>query len=250
MSESIGIVLPAYNPDPQAVRDYALQIRHAIDPAVIRIELDDPDLRDRRRVQIPSAEVNTVRKRRGKGAAISDGLDALDTDILVFADSDGSTSVRSLENVIDSVAAGNADLAVGSRRHPGALVVDSQSTVRRTLGDLFAWFARLILPISLYDYQCGAKAIDGDRWSVIRDDIYESGFGWDIGLIAAAAAHGLTVHEVPIQWEDRPESTVSPLETSIELVAVLARTRWRQFDDGATDSSLQARLSYGKNDRE
>jgi len=222
----VGIVVPAYSPDTELLSSYVESLVGTLD-AEVRIELDDPDPGLEDELTGLPATVDAVPVRRGKGAAITAGFEALETDVLAFADADGSTPADSVADVIAPVASGDAGLAVGSRRHPEADVQTHQTFARRRLGDGFAWFARRMLDAELYDYQCGAKAIDRGIWTDVREHIYEPGFAWDIELIAMAAARGHEIREVPVTWIDRPDSTVSTLETSIELGRSLVRARHR-----------------------
>jgi glycosyltransferase involved in cell wall biosynthesis len=232
MSESIGIVIPAYQPDRSILSEYVIELRDQLDPTTIRIELDNASEGLQAELDDLPATVNAVPDRRGKGAAITAGFDALETDILVFSDADGSTPAGELARVIKAVTDPGVSLAVGSRRHPDAAVATSQSMSRQYLGDVFAWFARQLLDVSLYDYQCGAKAITAESWQQVSRHLTCSGFEWDIDLIAVAGALGYTAREVPIEWHDHPDSTVPPIRTSIALGRTLlsARAKVRELE--------------------
>lgn len=227
MARSVGIVVPAYKPDVERLRNYVTALDAELQPAALRIELDDPGPGVRERLEDLPATVNAAPIRRGKGAAITDGFERLDTETLAFVDADGSTPVGSVAAVIEPVAAGTVALAVGSRRHPDAVVHSHQTYARRWLGHAFARVARLLLDASLYDYQCGAKAIDREAWQAVRGHLYEPGFAWDIELVAMVSALGFGIREVPIEWEDYPGSTVSPVGTSLQLAQALFAVRHR-----------------------
>lgn len=229
MSRSVGIVIPAYRPDLDRLAEYIDEIVECLEPDSLRIEWDEPDDLAVQSLSQSSATIATSTDRRGKGAAITAGFERLYTDVLAFADADGSTPASSLQEVIRAVQEGPADLAVGSRRHTEAVVADPQSRVRGCLGEVFAWLARRVLPVSLADYQCGAKAISAEGWERIRCDIFESGFAWDVNVVDAAGRHGLPVQEVPIHWVDRPGSTVPPLRTTVELGWALLRIQRRRL---------------------
>jgi len=222
----VGIVVPAYGPDTELLSSYVESLVDTLD-ARIRIELDDPAPGAEDELEGLPATVDAVSVRRGKGAAITAGFEALDAEVLAFVDADGSTPADSVADVVAAVASGDAGLAVGSRRHPDSDVQTHQTFARRRLGDGFAWFARRMLDAELYDYQCGAKAIARETWTDVREHIYEPGFAWDIELIAMAAARGHEIREVPVTWIDRPDSTVSTVETSLELGRSLLRARHR-----------------------
>ena len=242
MSTTVGVVIPAYRPDVPELRRYVTAITETLAPETVVIELDAPESGVEAELSDLPAVIETVPYRRGKGAAITAGFEYLETDVLVFADADGSTPVDSLASVVEPVTAGEADLAVGSRRHPESEVASHQTFARRFLGDGFAWLAGTLLSVSLYDYQCGAKAITADGWDRVRSHLYEPGFAWDVELAAIAGALDLRVLEVPIRWEDRPGSTVSPVQDSVALFRALlsARHRAKQLSDDRLHRAIAA----------
>jgi glycosyltransferase involved in cell wall biosynthesis len=243
MTSAVGLVVPAYRPDVDRLAAYVRALRETLDLATIRIELDAPKEGVPAGLADLPVEIHTVPYRRGKGAAITDGFEALSTDVLAFADADGATPADSVADVIGPVRDGTVDLAVGSRRHPHASVDAHQTLARRYLGDGFAWLARRLLEVDLYDYQCGAKAIDAAAWETVRQHLYEPGFAWDVELIAIAGAVDLSVAEIPIEWHDRPGSTVSPVRDSLRLgrALVTARHRAKRLRDSRLHTALAAR---------
>ena len=257
MTLSVGVVIPAYRPKPTQIIEYVGSIDRRLDPTAILVELDAPrnGVVDRLSESLPaSASVNVSPRRRGKGAAVTAGFEALAggavdgaeaIDVLLFADADGSTPAASLATIVDRVTDGRADLAVGSRRHPESTVVSHQTLARRRLGDAFAWLARHTLDVGLYDYQCGAKALSSGVWTAVRDHLYEPGFAWDIELTAVASALGFRVAEVPVVWEDQPGSTVSPVRTSLRLGRGLLASRHRErlLREDRLHSLIEARRS-------
>ncbi len=238
--DSVGLVVPAYRPDTERLSRYVRALVAELDPAAVRIELDAPEPGVPEALADLPATVNAVPYRRGKGAAVTAGFEALETDILAFADADGSTPPPSMRDVLAPLAGGEADLAVGSRRHPEATVRGHQTRLRRRLGDGFAWLARRLLDADLYDFQCGAKAVTAEAWTAVRDHLYEPGFAWDIELIAITAALGYRIIEVPITWEDVPDSTVSALATPFNMAQGLfaARHRARTLQDSRLHTAL------------
>ncbi len=240
---SVGIVVPAYRPDSDRLAAFVRALEAELDPATIRIELDAPAPATEAALSELPATVATVPERRGKGAAITAGFECLETDVLALADADGATPAASVGNVVAPVCDDEVDLAVGSRRHPDADIRSHQTYVRRWLGDGFAWLARRLLTVDLYDYQCGAKAIDRQAWRAVRSHLYEPGFAWDVELVAMAGALDRRVREVPVTWKDRPGSTVAPVATSLELLRALfpVRHRAKLLADHPLHSMIAAR---------
>ncbi|MDZ7746322.1 MAG: glycosyltransferase [Halobacteriales archaeon] len=240
MNRSLGIVLPAYDPDTDRLARYVDTLHETLAPETISVELDAPDEQTRAAVEALPVTLNAVPYRRGKGAAITAGFESLDTDVRCFLDADGSTPAHAAEKIIKRVGDG---LAVGSRRHPDSNVIGHQTVARRFLGDGFAWIARRLLAANLYDYQCGAKAITDEAWDDVRAHLYEPGFAWDIELVAMTAALGYEVREIPIEWEDAPGSTVDPLRTAIDMgrALIAARHRAKRITNSRLHDALAAR---------
>ncbi|WP_313692709.1 glycosyltransferase [Halorarum halobium] len=225
---TVGVVVPAYDPEPERLRGYLRDLRAVLDPAELRVELDAPAPGQPASLDLPDGvECAVSSRRRGKGAAVTAGFEALSTDVLAFADADGATPADSLDDVVSTVLEGETDLAVGSRRHPNADVRSHQTFARRFLGDGYAWVARRLLEADLYDYQCGAKATTADAWDAVRGHLYEPGFAWDIELVAVAAALEFGITEVPVTWEDQPGSTVSPVRDTLDMGRGLLVARHR-----------------------
>ena len=242
MSWSVGIVVPAFRPDVDRLSDYVRVLDAELGPETIRIELDDASQRMASALAGLPATVSVSPYRRGKGAAVTAGFEALETDVLGFVDADGSTAPGEFADVLAAVTDRGADVAVGSRRHPNSEITSHQTFARRFLGDGFAWLARRMLDADLYDYQCGAKAITAESWDAVRQHLYEPGFAWDVELVAMAGALELDVAEVPIVWEDQPGSTVSPVRTSIRLARALVSSRHRakQIRDSRVHNAIAA----------
>jgi len=247
MSGSVGIVVPAFRPDVGELLGYIDRLHERLDDPAVRIELDDPEEGVADRLREADATVATVPYRRGKGAAITAGFEALDTDVLAFVDADGATPAQSVEKVTDPVRTGDVSIAVGSRRHPDSEVESHQTIGRRFLGDGFAWLARRLLAVGLYDFQCGAKALTRECWMAVREHLYEAGFAWDVEFIAVAGALEYHIEEVPITWHDRPGSTVAPLRTVLTFFRTLltARHRARQIQDSRLHRAIADRRDDG-----
>lgn len=223
MSATVGLVIPALRPDLDALARYIDRLDEEVNPTTIRVEIDEPTVDREQLEQTLHAEVGTSTNRRGKGLAITAGFEVLETDILSFVDADGSTKASSVAPLVDGVAEGDANVMVGSRHHPDAAITRQPSLLRRLMSRSFIHLARTTTGIDITDFQCGAKAIDHQCWTAIRDELYEPGFAWDLEVLWLADRHGCKIRERPIEWEDRPDSTVPPFGTAIELGTLLTK---------------------------
>lgn len=224
MDGTVGIVLPAFRVDTDRTVEYIRDIRDRIDPDRILVELDAAGPETIARLR-EVAEVNHVPRRRGKGRAVRDGFDRLDTDLLLFTDADGSVPPHSVERVLDVVGKG-PDIVTGCRRHPDTMVSHS-SMGRKLVGDVFAWTARRLVRPRLRDYQAGVKAVHRDCWEELDTDGHRDGFAWDLELLTDAHARGHTIEEIPVDWSDVPGSTVAFRDIVSEFVPALLDVRDR-----------------------
>lgn len=240
-SPSVGLAVPAYEPDLERLCPYLDTLAATVADEVL-VALDDPDpgiadaLREHARVSVSP-------ERRGKGAAVTDAFDALaddGVDRLVLADADASTPPESIAGIVAALDGGDAGahedgplrdtsatVAVGTRRHPDADVRSHQSLARRGLGAGFVSLARTLLGVRLSDYQCGAKAVTTDVWRDVRPYLHEPGFAWDVEFVAVADALGERIVEVPVTWEDQPNKTVSPIGDTLSMARGLLAARER-----------------------
>ena len=136
--------------------------------------------------------------RRGFGAACWAGVQAARSEVLVFADADGSLDGADLPAVAGPVLAGEADLVVGSRmarRAPGAM-----SALAVLENRLLGLACRLLFGVCLSDLG-PFRAIRRDR--LLALGMTDRGSGWPLEMIGRAGAVGLRVVEVPVRYRSR-----------------------------------------------
>jgi len=139
--------------------------------------------------------------RRGYGRACLAGLAALEetTEIVVFMDADGSDVPEEARELLGPIAAGEADLVIGSRTagraEPGSL--------RRAQ----RWGNRLAVALIAVLY--GHRYTDLGPFRAIRRASLEklamrdTDFGWTVEMQVKALRHGLRVREIPVSYRRR-----------------------------------------------
>lgn len=142
--------------------------------------------------------------RRGYGSACLAGIRALKTrpappGIVVFLDGDYSDYPQELDRLVEPIAAGEADLVVGSRtlgrRQRGALLPQAR------FGN---WLASRLIRF-LY----GLEVTDlgpfrAIRWARLLElQMGDADFGWTAEMQVKAARRGLAYREVPVSYRKR-----------------------------------------------
>ena len=83
----------------------------------------------------------------------------------------------------------------------------------------------MLINPNVYDSQCGLKIISKQAWVKVRPLLTETGFVFDVNLLAALTAKGIYIHETPIDWSDIPGSKVRFLRDALRMVFGILRIR-------------------------
>lgn len=150
--------------------------------------------------------------RLGKGGGVATGLALAETRYAGFMDADGSTTVREMRRLFAALSKQSGgketDGAIGSRWIEGACVPIRQSMGRQVQSRLFNLFVRLVFGLAYRDTQCGAKVFRTQAVQAVLPSVQSRGFEFDVELLWQMKRQGYTVREVPIRWEDQPDSRV------------------------------------------
>jgi glycosyltransferase involved in cell wall biosynthesis len=165
----------------------------------------------------------------GKGGAIKRGLAAATGDILGFVDADRSIHPEDFMRLVDAINRG-ADLAIGSRKLPGSVILQPQPLVRQILGSAYEILARALLETSERDLQCGCKAFRREVWDALT--VICDGFAFDTELVAKAHKKGIAIAEVPVTWCNKANSKVKVRRDVLAMLRCLLSVRAQIRGDG------------------
>lgn len=133
--------------------------------------------------------------RRGFGAACFAGLSAATSDVVCFMDCDGSLDPGELDRVAGPVAAGEADLVLGTRiAEAGAWPLHAR-IANRALGLMVRRRAGRLTDI-------------GPMRAARREPLLDLGlidrrFGWPLEMVLKAADAGWRIEETPVSYRRR-----------------------------------------------
>lgn len=164
---------------------------------------------------------------RGKGAAVRDGLLAATHTIALFSDADFSTPIDEAPKLIDPIAAGELDVAFGSRALDRTLIGQHQPWRREQGGRVFNLIVRLATGLPYWDTQCGFKAFRLDVFRPLLLKAEADGFGFDVELLYLARKANLRLREIPVRWNHYEGSKVNVARDSIRMVREVAALRAR-----------------------
>jgi len=162
---------------------------------------------------------------RGKGAAVRQGLLAATKPIGLFSDADLSTPIEEASKLVGPIAAGELDVAFGSRALDRSLIGHHQPWRREQGGRVFNLIVRLATGLPFWDTQCGFKAFRLDAMRPILQNAKTDGFGFDVELLYLARKANLRMKEIPVRWNHYDGSKVSVLRDSVRMVREVAALR-------------------------
>jgi len=167
---------------------------------------------------------------RGKGAALRAGVLASRGRRVLLTDADLSTPIGDLERLEPHLA--TAAVVIGSRAVAGSELVLRQPLYRELMGKIFNRIVRLLAVRGLHDTQCGFKLLDGDVARQLFADLTVDRFAYDVELLWLARRRGHRIAEVGVRWTNSPQSRVSPLRDSVQMLWDIVKLRWRHRREG------------------
>jgi dolichol-phosphate mannosyltransferase len=235
--QATWVVLPTYE-ERENLPGIAAAILEVL-PGANLLVVDDasPDgtgeLADSLAVSQPRLRVRHRAGKEGLGRAYLDGfrvvLDA-GAEAVVQMDADWSHDPAVLPSLLEPIAAGRADLVIGSRYVRGGRVLD-WGLGRRLISQLGSLFARTVLGLRPHDLTGGFKAWRASTLAAIPfDGVHAGGYVFQIEMTHRASRAGARVAEVPITFQDRRvgRSKMSR-RIIIEALLVVVRLRWDEI---------------------
>ena len=204
------VVLPTYN-EADNVGPIGAAILDALPGATLLVVDDDsPDgtgtLADEMSAADPRIRVRHRAAKQGLGRAYLDGFGvaiAGGAEIVVQMDADWSHEPSALAGLVAPIAAGEADLVIGSRYTDGGGVVD-WGLGRRLISRGGSVFAKTVLRLRPSDLTGGFKAWRASTLAAIPfDGVHAGGYVFQIEMTFRAARSGARIREVPITFRDR-----------------------------------------------
>lgn len=181
-------------------------------------------------------ELMTCEQRFRKGGAIYQSWDQDDTSsAYAFVDADGAIDGSIVVDLLKAYMEDPESAHVGVRRNT------PQAQVTRPLGrklsfKLFTGMVNLMTGTQFEDTQCGLKVIPGAAYRSISSQLQERGFVFDVELLVALQARGVSIAERPIAWQEMPDGKVQPLRDAWAMLGGLRRIRKRMRSGDYSES--------------
>jgi glycosyltransferase involved in cell wall biosynthesis len=206
VTPQIAILIPCYNEEPtvgEVVRAFRAELPEA------RIYVFDNNSNDKTvACALAAGAIVRSESRQGKGFVVQSMFREVDADVYVMVDGDATYPAAEVHQLIAPVLAGEADMVVGSRLHPG---------LKSEFRQLNRWGNRLVLTVlnsifkvKLTDILSGYRAFN--RKFVKGLPLFGGGFEIETELTIKAVARGFRTVEIPTVLVARPEGSHSKIK--------------------------------------
>jgi glycosyltransferase involved in cell wall biosynthesis len=193
---TVGVIMPALDEE-ASVGATVRQVPRSVVDEVIVVDNGSTD-RTAEVARLAGARV-VHEPQRGYGAACWAGVQATESDVLVFLDADGSFDGAEIPTLIEPLCTGQADLVLGSRSL-GQVTPDAMPAHQRFGNQLTASLLQTLFGMQVSDL--GPFRAIG-RSKLLALNMSEMSFGWPTEMMVKAARMGYRVVEVPVTYRCR-----------------------------------------------
>lgn len=153
---------------------------------------------------------------QGKGAALKFGLMEAQGHFVLFMDADNSTRIQELNKLFPHIHT-QYDIAIGSRNIPQSHIITRQTIFRQTMRKIFNVFVQMFAVKGIIDTQCGFKLFKRNVLTAVVPECRISGFAFDVELLFVAKQKKFKIIEIPITWNNHPDSHAKLFSSSLQM---------------------------------
>jgi glycosyltransferase involved in cell wall biosynthesis len=203
--DRVAVLIPCFNEE-ITIADVVRQFQKELPNALVCVFDNNSTDTSAERARASGAQV-IHEARRGKGFVVQSIFRHIDADIYVLVDGDATYPPTEVHSIIAPIAAGEADMVVGSRLH-----AESRSEFKhlnRWANRLVLFILRLVFGARLTDVLSGYRAFN--RTFVKNLALFGGGFEIETELTIKAVARGYRILEVPVNLVGRPAGSHSKI---------------------------------------
>lgn len=215
-SHFLSLIIPVYKQEKTIVKDVK-QIKQVLD--LIRYDHEiiivfdgasDQSYKKVKEANISKVKTISYLKNQGKSHAIQLGMKKAVGDYVMFIDSGMEIDPNSISMLVEHMEWYNADIIVGSKRHPASQV--SYTCSRKILSEGYYFVVKLLFGIKVRDTQAGIKIFKKKVLEKILPRMVVKKFTGDLEMLVIADTLGFKrIYEAPIKLDYTLDSFSSAL---------------------------------------
>ena len=146
--------------------------------------------------ELPELRVVVLQANAGKGAALRHGFDASRGTHVAFLDADLDLSPSLLPHFFEVMERANADIVIGSKRHPQSVL--DYPPFRRLVSSVYYFIVKLMFGLPIRDTQTGIKLFKRAAVAWVFPRMLVKHFAFDLEILSIAHERGFRIAEAPV----------------------------------------------------
>ena len=245
----LSVIIPAYKQQRTIVGDL-LNIKTVLDKIRYNYEIiviSDgcyKTYKQAKKTSTSKIRVYQLKENQGKGNAIRFGMKKAKGDYIAFLDAGMEIDPNGISMLLEHMEWYNADIIVGSKRHPVSTV--DYPLERKILSFGYFWLVKILFGVQVKDTQAGIKIYKRKVVEKVLPVLLVKKYAFDIEMLSVARSFGfLRIYEAPIKLSYHFKSLTNAttlqniLNIIIDTLAVFYRLNILKYYDGQKKLSLR-----------
>ena len=223
--KTIAVLIPCYN-EAKTIEKVVKDYKNVLPSADIYV-YDNNSSDGTDEIARKAGAIVRYEYRQGKGNVIRSMFRELNYDCYLMIDGDDTYPAESAKEMCDLVLEEKADMVIGDRLS-STYFTENKRLFHNAGNKVVRWFINTIFKNDIKDIMTGYRAFSYEF--VKGFPILSKGFEIETEMTIHAVDKNYKIAEVPVQYRDRPEGSVSKLNTISDGIKVL-RTIGRLFEE-------------------
>ncbi|MBI4990591.1 glycosyltransferase [Candidatus Gottesmanbacteria bacterium] len=203
-NHKLSVIVPAFRQAKTIVRDFKRiekvlsQIRYPYEIIIVVDGYGDGTYKEAKKIKSPNVKVMVYMKNQGKGHAVRLGMSKATGDYIAFIDAGMEIDPNGISMLLEHMEWYNADIIVGSKRHPASIV--NYPPVRKILSIGYQWIVWFLFHLHVRDTQAGIKIFKRKVLEKILPRLLVKRYAFDLEMLAVSQRLGFArIYEAPIK---------------------------------------------------
>ncbi len=200
----LSVVIPAYLKEKSIIQDLERamevldRIRYDYEIIVVVDGREDRTYENAKKIKSKKIKIIGYKNNKGKGYAVRYGMARTKGDLIAFIDAGMEIDPNGISMVLEHMEWYDADIIVGSKRHPASQVNYPRS--RKIISWLYQLFVRLFTGLNVRDTQAGLKIYKRRVLEAVLPRLAVKRYAFDLEILIVAHHLGFKrIFEAPIK---------------------------------------------------
>lgn len=229
MKSKIAVLIPCYN-EAKTIEKVVKDYKNALPEADIYV-YDNNSTDGTDEIARKAGAIVRYEKKQGKGNVIRSMFCEIEAECYIMIDGDDTYPAESAREMCDYVLNENVDMVIGDRLS-STYFTENKRAFHNFGNRIVRWSINTIFRSKINDIMTGYRAFS---YKFVKSyPVLSKGFEIETEMTIHAIDKNFTLKEIPVQYRDRPEGSVSKLNTykdGIRVIKTIA-TLFKEYKPG------------------